>query len=152
MDKIMAVKASVTSIRISPRKVSVVASLVRGRTVKDALVILENTPRKAAKPLSKVIASAKANAENNHGYKADSLTITSLDIGPGPSYKRFRPVARGSAHPYKRRTTNIHVEVDGQLKPTKAEKAAAKAAKTKTVEKPAVKKTTAKKTADKEKA
>jgi len=156
MDKIMAVKASVTSIRISPRKVSVVASLVRGRTVEDALVILEHTPRKAAKPLSKVIASAKANAENNHGYKADSLTITSLDIGPGPTMKRFRPVARGSAHPYKRRTTNIHVEVDGQLKPTKAEKAAAKAAKS---DKPATefKKTTtvkksAKKTEEKEKA
>ncbi len=125
----MAVKAIATSIRISPRKVSVVASLVRGRSVKDALTILEHTPRKAALPLSKVIASAQANAENNHGYKADTLTITTLDIGPGPTYKRFRPAAQGRAQPYKRRTTNIRVEVDGQLKPTKAEKAAAKAAK-----------------------
>jgi large subunit ribosomal protein L22 len=148
MDNIMAVKASVSAIRISPRKVSVVASLVRGRTVKDALVILEHTPRKAAKPLAKVISSAKANAENNHGYKADTLTITNLDVGPGPSYKRFRAGARGQAFSYKRRTTNIRVEVDGQLKPTKAEKAAAKAAKE---AKPATSKKT-EKTADKEKA
>lgn len=139
----MAVKASASAIRISPRKVSVVASLVRGRSVKDALTILEHTPRKAALPLSKVIASAQANAENNHGYKADSLTITSLDIGPGPTYKRFRPAAQGRAQPYKRRTTNIRVEVDGVLKPTKAEKAAAKAEKAKS-DKPETK-TTAKK-------
>lgn len=125
----MAVKASVTSIRISPRKVQLVASLVRGRSVKDALVILDHTPRKAAKPLSKVIASARANAENNHGYKADSLTITTLDIGPGLTMKRFRPAARGRALSYKKRTTNIRVEVDGVLKPNKEEKAAARAEK-----------------------
>lgn len=145
----MTVKASATSIRISTRKVSVVASLVRGRSVKDALVILDHTPRKAAKPLSKVIASAQANAENNHGYKADSLVIATLDVGPGPTYKRFRPAAQGRAQPYKRRTTNIRVELDGVLKPTKAEKAAAKASKTAKTDETPKKTTSAKKAAEK---
>lgn len=147
----MSVNASATSVRISPRKVQLVAALVRGRSVKDALTILEHTPRKAAKPLSKVIASARANAENNHGYKADTLVIERLEIGPGETYKRFRPAAQGRAQPYKRRTTNIRVVVDGQLKPTKAEKAAKKAAvktetttKTTSPKKPAVKKTESK--------
>lgn len=115
----MAVIAKAKEVRMSPRKVGLVASLVRGRSVEDALTILEHTPRRAAKPLSKVIASAKANAENNHGYKADSLVITALEIGQGSSMKRFRPAAHGRALPYKKRSTNIRVEVDGVKKPVK---------------------------------
>ena len=116
----MSAIAKISEIRMSPRKVAEVASLVRGRSVEDALVILEHIPRSAAKPLSKVIASAKANAENNHGLSSNGLTIVSLDIGHGTPLKRFRPVARGSAHPYKSRTTNIRVEVDGEAKKSKS--------------------------------
>ena len=117
------VKAYLKELRMSPRKVSDVAALVRGRSVEDALVILNHTPRRSAKPLAKVIASARANAINNHGLKADGLMITTLSVTSGPRLKRFRPVSRGQAHPFQKRTSNILVVVDGALKVKKAEKA-----------------------------
>jgi large subunit ribosomal protein L22 len=109
----MAVKAVAKGIRMSPRKVAVVAALVRGRSVADAITILEHTPRRSALVVKKVIESAKANASHNHDYKEDTLTITSISVSPGVRNKRFRPVARGSAHPYQLRTSHIWVEVDG---------------------------------------
>lgn len=115
----MAVKAIAKAVRISPRKVGVVASLVRGRSVEDALIILANTPRRAATPIAKVIKSAQANAGHNHGYKTDSLVIKEISVTPGVRYKRFRPVSRGMAHPFQRRTSHIRVVVDGELRPVK---------------------------------
>lgn len=123
------VKAYLKELRMSPRKVSEVASLVRGRTVDDALVILNHTPRRAAKPLAKVIASARANATNNHGLRADGLTISTLSITSGARLKRFRPVSRGMAHPFQKRTANILVIVSGYEKPAKAEPKEAKVTK-----------------------
>ena len=117
------VKAYLKELRMSPRKVSEVAALVRGRSVEDALVILNHTPRRSAKPLAKVIASARANAINNHSLKADGLMITTLSVTSGPRLKRFRPVSKGQAHPFQKRTSNILVVVDGALKVKKAEKA-----------------------------
>ena len=117
------VKAYLKELRMSPRKVSEVAALVRGRSVEDALVILNHTPRRSAKPLAKVIASARANAINNHGLKADGLMLTTLSVTSGPRLKRFRPVSKGQAHPFQKRTSNILVVVDGALKVKKAEKA-----------------------------
>jgi large subunit ribosomal protein L22 len=122
------VKASLRELRMTPRKVSLVASLVRGRTVDDALVILQHTPKRAAKPLAKLIASAKANATNNHGLRADGLVIESLQVTAGPRLKRFRPVARGMAHPYQKRTSHIFVTVTGDVKPKPTAKAADKSA------------------------
>lgn len=115
----MAVQAIAKNVRISPRKVSVVASLVRGRSVEDALTILEHTPRRAAIQVAKTIKSARANADHNHGYKADTLRITEISVTPGVRYKRFRPVSRGMAHPFQKRTSHIRVVVDGQQKPAK---------------------------------
>lgn len=115
----MAVQAIAKSVRISPRKVSVVASLVRGRTVADALVILSHTPRNSALPVIKVINSAKANADHNHGFKPDTLRITEISVTPGPRSKRFRPVSRGMAHPYQKRTSHIKVVVDGEKRAVK---------------------------------
>jgi ribosomal protein L22 len=69
------VKAIAKGVRQSPRKVSVVASLVRGRMVADALTILSHAPRRASTPVYKAIASAAANAENNHNLKPDTLRI-----------------------------------------------------------------------------
>lgn len=122
----MPVQALAKSVRMSPRKVSVVASLVRGRTVADALAILEHAPRAAALPVIKVIQSAKANADHNHGLKPDTLRITEITVTPGPRSKRFRPVSRGMAHPYQKRTSHIKVTVDGEIRAVK--KPAAKAA------------------------
>jgi large subunit ribosomal protein L22 len=115
----MPVQAIAKSVRISPRKVSVVVSLVRGRTVADALVILSHTPRNSATSVIKVINSAKANADHNHGYKPDTLRITEITVTPGPRSKRFRPVSRGMAHPYQKRTSHIKVVVDGEMRAVK---------------------------------
>lgn len=110
----MAVKAIAKSVRISPRKVGVVASLVRGRTVADALVILEHVPRRSATVVRETIKSARANAEHNHNYKPDSLRITHISVTAGPRYKRFRPISRGRAHPFERKTSHLMVLVDGE--------------------------------------
>ncbi len=115
----MQVVAVSKSVRQATRKVGLVASLVRGRSVADALVILEHTPKRAAEPIRKTIESAKANAENNHDMNVKSLVIAELDIGPAESIKRYRPVAHGRAQPFKRRSTNIRVVLEGDAKPVK---------------------------------
>jgi large subunit ribosomal protein L22 len=122
----MAVKAVAKGVRMSPRKVGVVAQLVRGRSVADALTILEHTPRRSALPVKKVIESAKANADHNHNYKPDSLQIVSISVTPGPRFKRYRPAAHGRALPFQRKTSHIHVVVEGEQRVAK--KPAAKAA------------------------
>jgi large subunit ribosomal protein L22 len=122
----MAVKAVAKGVRMSPRKVSVVAALVRGRSVEDALTILGHTPRRSALPVIKVIASAKANADHNHNLKPTTLQITEITVTPGPRLKRYRPAAHGRALPFERRTSHIRVVVDGELR--EAKKPAAQAA------------------------
>ena len=112
---------------MSPRKVAVVAALVRGRTVADALTILEHTPRRSAVPVRKVIESAKANADHNHGYKPATLTITEIMVTPGPRLKRYRPASHGRALPFQRKSSHISVVVDGEKREAKKPaKAAAK--------------------------
>lgn len=115
----MSVKAIAKGVKMSPRKVGVVAALVRGRSVVDALTILEHTPRRSALAVRKVIESARANADNNHNYKADTLRIESITVTPGPSSRRFRPVSHGRAHPFLRRTSHIHVVVEGEIRAPK---------------------------------
>jgi large subunit ribosomal protein L22 len=115
----MSVKALSKSVRMSPRKVGVVAALVRGRTVADALTILENTPRRSALAVKNTVKSAKANAEHNHGYKPDTLVITEISVTPGPRFKRYRPAARGRALPFERKTSHIRVVVDGEKRVSK---------------------------------
>lgn len=116
----MSVKATAKGVRISPRKVRVVASLVRGRTVADALTILSNTPRRSSSALYKVIASAKANADHNHNLKPDTLKLVQISVTAGPRIKRFRPAAQGRALPFQRKSSHIFVEVTGEerKKPT----------------------------------
>ena len=104
----------------APRKVSLVAALVRGRTVADALVILEHVPKRAALPVKKAIDSAKANAINNHGLDGNSLRIVTLSVTTGTRMKRFKPASRGRALPFQKKTSNILVEVSGIEKPKKA--------------------------------
>ncbi len=108
------VKALAKGVSHSPRKVSEVASLVRNRTVADALVILSHTPRRAAMPVSKVVASAKANAEHNHNLKPDTLVIKEIAVTAGPRIKRYRPAAHGRALPFQRKTSHIRVIVTGE--------------------------------------
>ncbi len=117
-------RAIAKGVRLAPRKVSLVASLVRGRTVSDALIILEHTPKRAAKDIAKVIKSAKANATNTHGIKADNLVIDTLTVTAGPRLKRFKPASRGRALPFQKKTSHITVVVRGEEKPKKKPAAA----------------------------
>lgn len=115
----MAVQAVAKGVRMSPRKVGAVVSLVRGRTVADALVILDHTPRAAALPVKKVIESARANADHNHKFKPDTLKIVEISVTSGIRLKRYRPAARGRALPFQRRTSHIKVLVDGEKRAPK---------------------------------
>lgn len=124
----MAVKAIAKGVRISPRKVAVVAALVRGRTVEDAVTILQHVPRRGpALAIRKVIESAKANAEHNHNLKPGTLNIVEISVSAGPRLKRYRPASHGRALPFQRKTSHIFVSVDGEeraKKPAKTEKEA----------------------------
>lgn len=124
----MSVKALSRNVHMSPRKVGVVAALVRGRSVADALIILEHTPRRSALAVKNTVKSAKANAEHNHSLKPDTLMITEISVTPGPRLKRYRPAARGRALPFERKTSHIRVVVDGEKRVSK--KAVAKAEET----------------------
>jgi large subunit ribosomal protein L22 len=116
---ILKTTAIAKAVHHSPRKVGVVAALVRGRTVADALVILEHAPRRTAKVVADVIKSAAANAENNNNVNPKTLRIDALELGPGPRLKRYMPVSHGRAHPFMRRTTNIRVVVEGAVREVK---------------------------------
>lgn len=115
----MGVLAISKGVHMSPRKVSEVAALVRGRSVADALVILQHVPRRAATPVLKTIQSAKANADHNHGLKPDTLNIVEISVTAGSRLKRYRPAAHGRALPFQRKTSHIRVIVDGEVRQVK---------------------------------
>ncbi len=111
-----------------PRKTGVVASLARDRYVADALVILENTPRRAARAVKKAIESANANLLNS-GVSIDPKTIrvARISVTAGTRIRRYVPASRGRALPYEKVSSNIFVEVAGEEKAKKpAEKPADK--------------------------
>lgn len=126
----MGVLATAKGVNMSPRKVGVVAALVRGRSVDDALVILSHVPRASAIPVRKAIESARANADHNHNLKPDTLQIVEISVTPGVRLKRFRPAAQGRALPFQRRTSHIRVIVDGEARVSKKAKAEAVASET----------------------
>ena len=108
-----------------PRKTNVVAALVRDRYVADAVVILENTPRRAAKAVRKAVESANANLLNNNKVSIDpkSIRIARIVVTSGTRMRRYKPASRGRALPYEIVSSNIFVEVAGEEKVKKAEKA-----------------------------
>lgn len=114
------VRAIAKGVDQTPRKVGIVAALVRNRTVADALVILEHVPRRASLPVKKVIESAKANAINNHGLDGKTLVISTISVTTGPRMRRFKPASRGRALPFEKKSSHILVEVTGTEKPKKA--------------------------------
>lgn len=122
-----------------PRKTNVVASLVRDRYVADAVVILENTPRRAARAVRKAIESAAANLLNNSSASIDpkSIRIARISVTAGTRMRRYVPASRGRALPYEKISSNIFVEVAGE---EKAKKVESKPAETKQVEPSAAKK------------
>lgn len=98
-------------VRISPFKVRQVLPLIRGKKVGDAMMVLRYTPKKAARLVEKVLKSAVANAEFNHGMDVEKLRVVEAKADQGPSMKRFRPVLMGRAHAYVHRTSHITVTV-----------------------------------------
>ena len=104
-------RAHMKYVRISPRKVSIVGDLIRGKDVKYAKAILVHTPKAASEPLLKALNSACANAENNHEMDADKLYVSEVLVGAGPILKRIMPRAQGRAFRILKRTSHITVSV-----------------------------------------
>jgi len=117
--------AYIKGVDSQPRKASIVASLVRDRYVADAVVILEHTPRRAARAVLKAIESANANLLNS-GVSIDPKTIriARISVTAGTRMRRYVPASRGRALPFEKISSNIFVEVAGEEKVKKsAEKA-----------------------------
>ncbi len=109
----MAVKAVARYMRISPRKVRVVADLIRGKDLEDALRILSFSPKRASGVLEKVLKSAVANAEvAPHIEDVDALYVKAIYVDGGPVLKRIRPRAMGRAYLIRKRTSHITVVLD----------------------------------------
>jgi len=107
----MEAKAIAKSVRIAPRKARLVADLVRGKSLAQALVILANTNKAASPIIDKVIKSAAANAINNHSMNEETLYVKEILVNEGTTLKRFRPRAKGSASPIMKRTSHISVVI-----------------------------------------
>jgi large subunit ribosomal protein L22 len=105
------VRAVAKWVRISPRKARLVTEHIRGRTVPEARTILAFTPRAAAREVAKVLRSAVANAEANHGLVGDELIVDTAVVDEGVTLKRWRPQARGRAHRIRKRTCHITIRL-----------------------------------------
>ena len=108
----MHARAKLSYLRMSPRKVRLVADLVRNRPAEEALKTLRFTAKAASRPLKKLIESAVANAENNHGLDIDTLWVREVQVDEGPTLKRFRPRAQGRAFPIMKRTSHVSVVLE----------------------------------------
>ena len=105
-------RATLSRFRESPRKVRMVADMIRGRSVDDAMSILRLQQRKAAKMLSKVLGSAIANATENEKADSDKLVVTKVSIDGGPTQKRWMPRSMGRANRINSRTSHVTIVVD----------------------------------------
>lgn len=122
-------RAIIKGVDSQPRKTNVVASLVRDRYVSDAVVILENTPRRAARAVRKAIESAAANLLNNSEVSINPKTvrIARISVTAGTRMRRYVPASRGRALPFEKISSNIFVEVAGEEKVKKVKESATKA-------------------------
>ena len=107
-------RAVAKHVRISPYKVRVVLDIVRGKSVREAVAILENTPKSASEPVKQVIMSAAANAEHNLGMNRDNLYVAACYADQGPTLKRVMPRAQGRAFRILKRTSHITVVLDAK--------------------------------------
>jgi large subunit ribosomal protein L22 len=104
--------ASLSFLRVAPRKVRLVADVLRGMPVGDALATLKYTPQAAAKPLAKLLRSAVANAEQKGGgVDVDALFVKTLTVDQGPKMRRFMPRAMGRAFRVEKKTSHVYVEL-----------------------------------------
>ena len=110
-ENVTSAKATAKMVRVSSRKVRLVLDTIRNKTVAEAFAILKFTPNGAASDVENVLKSAVANAENNFDLDQASLVVSECYANEGPTLKRFRPRAKGSASPINKRTSHITVVV-----------------------------------------
>lgn len=126
----MEIKASLRNYRIAPRKIRLIADLVRGKKLEDAKREIKFYKKRGSLPISKVLDSATANAKNNLNLKDEeikNLYIKKISVGEGLKLKRWRPVSRGSANEIKKRTSHIKIILapkkdNKKIKPKKTSK------------------------------
>lgn len=119
----MEVKASLNYLRIGPRKVRLVADLLKGKAIAVVLAQLKFLPKAATLPIQKLILSAVANAENNWQLKRENLYIKQILVNSGPVLHRWRPRAMGRATPIRKRTSHLTVILDEKIPSSKKAKA-----------------------------
>ena len=107
--KVPEARASLNYARISARKVKIVADLLRGKSVEEALAIVKFAPKASSEVLEKLLKSAIANAENNHFMNRKDLVVSEIYANQGPTLKRIRPAAKGSAVRIRKRTSHITI-------------------------------------------
>ena len=129
----MQVRSTTKYARISPKKARDVAREIQGLPVSDALDALTYTPKKAAHLIGKTLKSAIANAENNHELSADELIIHEAVIGDGPTLKRFKPRARGSAGAIRKRSSHIFITLTDEFEAPEEKKTSGKPKKRDTI-------------------
>ena len=105
------VRAVAKFVRVAPRKARLVVDQIRNKSCDKALEILQFSEVAAAEPVAKCLRSAMANAENNNGLRCDTLVVKAAYVDEGPTLKRFRPRAKGSASRINKRTSHITVVV-----------------------------------------
>lgn len=110
-NKVLEATATLRFARISARKVKIVADLIRGKKVDEALAIVKFTPKASSEIIEKLLKSAIANAENNHGMNRGNLIVSEIYANQGPTMKRIRPAAKGSASRIRKRTSHITIKL-----------------------------------------
>jgi large subunit ribosomal protein L22 len=120
----MEAKAKAKSVRMSPRKVRLVADAIRNLSIDEAFQVLWVTKKRASRILEKTLESAIANAVNNSKLERKNLVIASITVNEGQALKRFHPSSRGRTHPYKKRSSHVSIvlkEKSGTIPSVKAE-------------------------------
>lgn len=110
-EQITSAKAIAKTVRIAPRKVRLVVDLIRGKQIGEAISILKFTPKAGSPVVEKVLMSAIANAEHNYDLDLENLYVSEAFVDEGPTMKRFRPRAKGSASPILKRTSHVTIVV-----------------------------------------
>ena len=110
-NKVLEATATLRFARISARKVKIVADLIRGKKADEALAIVKFTPKASSEILEKLLKSAIANAENNHGMNRGNLVVSEIYANQGPTMKRIRPAAKGLAVRIRKRTSHITIKL-----------------------------------------
>jgi len=123
-------KAQLNFLRMSPQKVRLIAGLIRGLSISDALVQLSFSKKRAARPIKKLLESAVANAKHNHSAKEDTLKVETIFVNEGSTLRRWMPRAMGRATPLRKRSSHVTLILSGEADETKKKEIADKKKKT----------------------